>query len=330
MSIGINLGLLLSAIVFGFGIVLAAGLAGHPVDGQLPSDWGKRFKEKSVPLATLLAEQGGKVLSETTYRDSYRATLTKFLSDAQRDYGDEGFPSLSADYPYTGDRRGEQTTQRHLEEHELVRLFEGPEFAGIAADPKRERHYWLPVVGLYTGARPREICQLNPQCDWGKVGAVWYLTFDETTPAGKGVTKTIKTGETRHVPMHPELVRLGLPEYLERLKAEGADRMFPGFRVKGGNPYSAAGEEISDLLRTVGLYDNTTKGAMVTGMYVFRKTFSTYGDEQHIDVAPFVGHRDQGKTMTQQHYITRSKTMPWLYDQFKALHFPVTLPKRTF
>ncbi|KQQ40587.1 hypothetical protein ASF58_06125 [Methylobacterium sp. Leaf125] len=40
MSIGINLGLLLSAIVFGFGIVLAAGLAGHPVDGQLPSDWG--------------------------------------------------------------------------------------------------------------------------------------------------------------------------------------------------------------------------------------------------------------------------------------------------
>lgn len=40
MGIGISFGLLVSAIVAGFGIVFAAGLAGHPVYGQLPSDWG--------------------------------------------------------------------------------------------------------------------------------------------------------------------------------------------------------------------------------------------------------------------------------------------------
>jgi hypothetical protein len=40
MSIGISLGLMLSAIVTGFGVVLVSGLAGHPIDGQLPSDWG--------------------------------------------------------------------------------------------------------------------------------------------------------------------------------------------------------------------------------------------------------------------------------------------------
>ncbi|MCI9879938.1 hypothetical protein MTL_07795 [Methylobacterium goesingense] len=33
-------GLLVSAIVTGFGLVLATGLVLHPVDGQLPSDWG--------------------------------------------------------------------------------------------------------------------------------------------------------------------------------------------------------------------------------------------------------------------------------------------------
>ena len=40
MGIGISFGLLVSAIVTGFGIVLASDLAGHPVEGQVPSDWG--------------------------------------------------------------------------------------------------------------------------------------------------------------------------------------------------------------------------------------------------------------------------------------------------
>lgn len=40
MGIGIRFGLLVSAIVTGFGLVLASGLALHPMDGQLPSDWG--------------------------------------------------------------------------------------------------------------------------------------------------------------------------------------------------------------------------------------------------------------------------------------------------
>jgi integrase len=295
---------------------------------ELPSDWGKRYKEKRIPLSELLEETDSEGLSETTYKDSYRATLTKFLNRAVRDYGDQGFPVLSADYDYTGNQRAARDKQRHLEEAELVRLFENEEFAAIAADPAQEHRYWLPVIGLYTGARPREICQLNPQCDWGKAGDVWFLTFDENTPAGNGVTKSIKTGEKRFVPLHPELVRLGLPEYLTRMKDTGADRLFPAFRLKGGNPYMVAGAEFSELLRTVGLYDNTTKGAKVTGMYVFRKTFATYGDEQDINVAPFVGHRDNDKTITERHYVTRSKEMPWLFDRFKALDFSVKVPKR--
>lgn len=296
---------------------------------DLPSDWGKRFKEKRITLAELLAEEDGEGLSETTYKDSYRATLTKFLSRAVRDYGDQGFPVLSADYEYTGNQKAARDKQRHLEEAELVRLFEGGEFAAIAADPEQEHRYWLPVIGLYTGARPREICQLNPQCDWGVMGQVWFLIFDENTASGNGVIKSIKTGERRLVPLHPELVRLGLPEYLTRMREAGADRLFPAYRLKAGNPYMVAGAEFSELLRTVGLYDNTTKGAKVTGMYVFRKTFATYGDEQDINVAPFVGHRDNDKTITERHYITRAKEMPWLFDRFKMLDFSVKVPVPT-
>lgn len=293
---------------------------------ELPRDWGKRFQEQHVPLAELLEETDSEGLAENTFKDNYRATLAKFLKRAHKTHGEDGFPVLDADYEYTGDQSGGRNKQRHLEEAELVRLFEGAEFAAIAADPAQAHRYWLPVIGLYTGARPREICQLNPQCDWGEVGGVWYFIFDPNTPAGKGVTKSIKTSEKRMVPMHPELVRLGLPAYLARLRDMGADRLFPANRIKGGNPYMVAGAEFTELLRTVGLYDDQTKGAKVLGMYVFRMTFSTYGDEQDINVAPFIGHREKGKTITQKHYITRAKEMPWLYDRFKTLDFSVNVP----
>ncbi|MDE2616817.1 MAG: hypothetical protein KGL73_07315 [Burkholderiales bacterium] len=168
-------------------------------------------------------QSASRVGVEAKSLNDYRATLTKFLNRARRDYGDQGFPVLSADYEYTGNQRGARDKQRHLEEAELVRLFEGAEFAAIAADPAQAHHYWLPVIGLYTGARPREICQLNPQCDWGEAAGVAFFIFDENTPAGVGVVKSIKTGEKRLVPMHPELVRLGLPEFLAGLRDAGAD-----------------------------------------------------------------------------------------------------------
>lgn len=303
---------------------------------RLPRDAGTRYQQKGETLAQLLAyeaeDEEVEVIAESTYRDNYRATLAKFLRRGYRDLKKRGFPDLSADYPYTGDRTGVQNKQRHLKAAELVRLFNGAEFQAIAQDPMQEGLYWLPVIGLYTGARPREICQLNPQCDWGKEGEVWYLDFNEKKAAGEGVKKSIKTSETRLVPLHPELVRLGLPQYLERMKAVGSDRLFPGFRVKGGNPYTVAGGDFTELLKTTGLYDDAIKDEKVTGMYVFRKCFATYGDRQGIKVEPFIGHGESGKTIAQESYITsptkNPEDMPYLYGAFKGLDFGVRVPLR--
>lgn len=304
---------------------------------KLPNNAGVRYQQKGETLAQLLAyeveDDDVEVISESTYRDNYRATLAKFLRESYDTHGDDGFPQRSATATYTGNRRGVQDKQRHLKATELVRLFNGAEFQSIAQDPAQEAHYWLPVIGLYTGARPREICQLNPQCDWGKEGEVWYLDLNENKPAGKGVRKSIKTGDTRLVPLHPELIRLGLPVYLERMQAAGADRIFPSFRLKGGNPYMAAGADFTELLRTTGLYDDVTAGEKIKGMYVFRKTFATNGDRQGVKVEPFLGHGETGKTIAQESYISsptkNPEDMPYLYGAFKGLDFGVKIPKRT-
>lgn len=297
---------------------------------RLPSNWAARA-EQGVSLASMLAEEVEEVMSPTTYKDNYRAPLKAFLRDSRRDFGDEGFPTLIVDgIEYTGNRKAGEDTQRALLPPELKRLFEGLEFAAITQDIQADALYWLPIIGLYTGARPREICQLNPQCDWGESEGIPFLKFSKDTAAGRGVKKAVKTGEERTIPMHSELVRLGLPAYLERLKQAKADRMFPGVRIKKGNPYEVAGESFTELLKTVGLYDDKAPpGRQVLGMYVMRKTFITFASHQRVVSFSMTGHSEDTTTIQRRHYITEHEPLALMAEELKKLSFPVSIPKRT-
>lgn len=124
---------------------------------RLPGDAGTRYQQKGETLADLLAAEAEEGISESTFRDNYRATLAKFLRESYRDAKKRGFPDLSADYPYTGERRGVQDKQRHLKESELIRLFNGLEFQGIAAEPR------APVVGCDSCCDLHDLIRINPR-----------------------------------------------------------------------------------------------------------------------------------------------------------------------
>ena len=298
---------------------------------RLPSDWATRYDKGTATVAQMLAEEPAEVMSPTTYADNYRAPLKAFLRDARRDYGDEGFPALIVDgIDYIGDREAGEDQQRALTISELQQLFEGQGFAAIAADPEQEALYWLPIACLFTGARPRELCQVNPQCDFGEEGGISFVDFDTATPSGKGVVKSIKTGEARRIPLHPELVRLGFPEYLKRLKEAGADRLFPSFRVKKGNPFEVAGAVFTEFLKAVGLYDNAAPpGRQVLGAYVLRKSFVTHASNQGVMSREMTGHSEGRETRIQlKHYITEPEPLRRKDAELRKLALPVKVPLR--
>lgn len=297
---------------------------------RLPDKWARRF-DAGESIASLLAKPADKVMSPSTYEANYRGPLGTFLAVAARDFGDEGFRTLSVkNIKYTGDRLPEEDQQRPLTDAELVKLFEGEEFQRIAADPAREPLYWLMVVLLFTGARPRELCQLNPQVDFGTMDGHWYIDLNENTAAGVGVIKSIKTGETRRLPLHSELVRLGFPEYLQRVKDAGGDRLFPTWRVKQGNPFSAHYERVAGLLKAVGLYTRTAPpGELVTGAYVLRKTFITQCRNQGVVSKEITGHSDGLTTaMQDRHYVKGEEPLRRKREQLAKLVMPVTVPVR--
>ena len=86
-----------------------------------------------------------------------------------------------------------------------------------------EACFWLPYIALWTGMRLEEIGQLlvsDIKCH----NDIHFINVgtDEFS------TKRLKTSSShRRIPIHPELIRLGLLDYVEQMKQEQSITLFP-------------------------------------------------------------------------------------------------------
>ena len=176
---------------------------------RLPSARGGKQRPEGVPLRDLAG--GDVVMAPRTFENNYLSPVRLFLSWARGNYLDEGFPpALTVDgITYRGSRQEGEEKQRAFKPHELERLFLGPEMGKIAGEPKTQSHYWLPLLGLFTGARINELCQVNPAEDIEEVAGVLRLTLTTESEPGEDIAKSIKTGTPRTIPIHPKLIELG-------------------------------------------------------------------------------------------------------------------------
>jgi integrase len=135
------------------------------------------------------------------------------------------------------------------------------------AKTKMEHVRWGALIGLYTGARVGEIAQIFLR-DFVVLGDVKCLKICADSD-GQG----IKTGEggERLVPIHPDLLKLGLWERVEALRASGAERLFPAMRIDSaagrGNSISKG---FSYYLASLGVKPRREHG--IVGVHSLRKT----------------------------------------------------------
>lgn len=299
---------------------------------KLPRDWFRKHKP-DTPLHKLICGDGEiDGISEPTWTDNYKAPLGTFLRAAHRDYGDRGFKQLTVEgIKYVGKRFVNEEQQRALSVSEIQALVQSQAFHALSRDPQGGPLYWLTLILLFTGARPREICQINPQVDFGQLEGYWYIDINDKSTSGKGVNKTVKSGESRRLPLHMTLVEIGLPAYLERLRENGADRLFPGSRIKRGNPFVVLGAEFSQLLREVSLYDDQAPaGRKVLGAYSLRKTFITQARDQGVISREITGHSDDQTTSIQRkHYITEPEPLLNKAYELSKFKLPIEIPRRS-
>lgn len=124
--------------------------------------------------------------------------------------------------------------------------------------------YWLPLLGLYCGARIGELSQLKPD-DFGVEDgiAVMYIRHDTKSEAGRRV-----------VPLHSALITLGLLDYVQWAQAQGHSSLFPDLNVGAQRYGTAASKWFTQYRRKVGISD-TDKLGKEKVFHSFRHSFVT-------------------------------------------------------
>lgn len=105
--------------------------------------------------------------------------------------------------------------------------------------------YWLPLIGLWSGMRLNEICQLEVN-DIVRLDNVWVVRVNEESDGQRLKTENAE----RIVPIHPFLVRAGLIDYVDSARNAKQSRLFPDLKLSTRGLYSdAVGKWFSRYLK---------------------------------------------------------------------------------
>ncbi|MBU0592125.1 MAG: site-specific integrase [Gammaproteobacteria bacterium] len=249
--------------------------------GKIPPRWNDACRKRKLTVLQLAELEHPVTLGPKSFEDTYLASIRSFLKVAKKDWQDKGFPTtLTTDgQQYQGDRKEGEDKQRPFRQAELKRLFEGPEMQSYAADPAQAHCYWLPHIGLYTGARVNEICQLNPQTDIlrDEESGIWYFWITDETEGHEDIAKSTKNSVSRRkTPIHSKLLDLGILAYVDSVRKQGKTLLFPLWKPVRKKASGKAEKWFVKLLRDMGLRDETT-GARLVGMHAFRFTLEHKG-----------------------------------------------------
>lgn len=130
-------------------------------------------------------------------------------------------------------------------------------------------YYWVPLISLYTGMRLEEICQLHTE-DIYQDGDIWTINISENSSDGLQ-DKGLKTkNATRLIPIHQDLIELGLLKYREAISSEFT-RLFPKLNKTPKSPKygKQVGKQFAALLKKKGIEGKKS-------FHSLRHTFSDY------------------------------------------------------
>ncbi|BCS87135.1 site-specific integrase [Pseudodesulfovibrio sediminis] len=191
--------------------------------------------------------------------------------------------------------------------------------------------FWMPILGLATGARIEELAQLNlddVRCHEG----VWYIMV---TDEGEGQdTKT--ESSVRPIPLWPFLTEdLRFPQYVERLRQKGEARLFPdlppvSIKKPDGTEQLKYGKKASDWFSARkgkwGLKPQNPKRRKV--FHSFRSTLASICKHMGFDdrmAEEFHGHSSGGYSMTYDYYAERHAAKKLYQHIASKLEFAVEL-----
>jgi integrase len=153
---------------------------------------------------------------------------------------------------------------------------------------KHPWRYWLPLLGRFTGARLEELCQLHID-DITEVQGILCIQIDDNRD-----DQNLKNSSSRRViPIHPELIKLGLLDYVEIVKATGAARLFTELQPTRGKLGHAPSKWFGRYKTKLGITD--PKKTFHSFRHTFIDELRDAGVQDSL-IKRMVGHEDSSVT----------------------------------
>jgi integrase len=141
-----------------------------------------------------------------------RGFLAKFFDWAHESCKYHRTNPLSQKMATKGEMKGQRKSYQEFSDGDISALF-SPAYVDAMNKPD---FYWLPLMSLFSGTRLSELARLELFTFEEVDGIKCYRILDSKTPAGK-----------RTVPIHSQLLALGLWDYVQALKERNKTFLIP-------------------------------------------------------------------------------------------------------
>lgn len=169
---------------------------------------------------------------------------------------------------------------------DLIKLFHREDYR--RGRISRPYMYWAPLIALFTGARQNEMAQLH-LADFYETDGIPMISINDQ---GEGKRLKTKAGK-RAIPVHAELVRLGLLGYVDELRTANETRLFPELKLQRDGYGQTVSKWFQRYRRQCGIRDD---GKV---FHSFRHTVIDrlkQADVPKEKIAALVGHEDDSVT----------------------------------
>ena len=247
---------------------------------KLPPNMNKVARYRDKTIDEILAMDKVESMAVNTINRHLVTTSSLFKWAQRHGYTDVNY----AEGLTVGKDKSPRDERQVFTPDDLQRLFGTEDFK-----TKFDTHYkyWVPLLGLYTGARLEEICQLRVE-DIKLDKDIWIIDINDD------YDKRLKNKNAKRIiPIHPKLIELGFLDRVQYLKLAGIDRVFCDLQ-RGRDGYgTVASKWFARYRARCGI---TEDGKV---FHSFRHTFIDHLKQKGVaidKIAALVGHEDQSMT----------------------------------
>tara|TARA_Y100000052_G_scaffold8201_4_gene8070 strand:+ start:55664 stop:57136 length:1473 start_codon:yes stop_codon:yes gene_type:complete len=251
---------------------------------KLPKNMNKLRAYRDLSLNEVIALSPTDTLSTSTVNSYIEVASTFYKWCTLNEYAKTNpFESLRIKKPKSAKKEIEERDP--WDDEQLTTIFSTPVYTHH--EFKHNYHFWLPLIGLHTGARMNEICQLYHD-DLVQIEDHLFFKFCEDRPDQKLKTRSSR----RLIPVHRKLLDMNFEEYIYWSKEQGHDRLFQSLTLTRDGYSKNASNWFSRFRKS----HNLRKTDKKQDFHSFRHNVSDYFKQSDISdtqAAAILGHADQ-------------------------------------